>query len=165
MRKADIPTRYIRGEYLPCVNVKVHGSVTPAILAEAERESGEKGFAAWAQELLDANKWPDWTWEAAIEQGWNQLQTDAELIFDRAVKVESDGRSSGWAILRGLPPIEEWDAIMVGRFAKWAKWAQGTADFVPNEMAMLLAINTYAAVRERREKIEAAQHAAEAQVS
>lgn len=165
MRKSDVETRYIRGEHLPAVNVKVHGSVAPAILETVERDTGETGFAAWGAALLDADKWPEWTWESALEIGWETLRNDAEELLGAGVTVESDGRSGGWCVVIGLPEIETWDAVQLAKWARFAKWARQEADAIPYLMADVLAINTYAAERERLAKVAATMHAAESQVA
>lgn len=165
MRKSEVTLRYYQGERRPCVNVKVYGSVTPAILAEVEAESGETGFARWAGELLERDTWPEWTREAACSAGWEYLQRDAEEVFGPGAKVESEGRSGGWCIVKGLPDFEAWDAVMVAKWAKFARWAGGYAQGVPYDMATLLAINTYSAERERHRAISDTTHAAESQVS
>jgi hypothetical protein len=162
MKKAEVQTRYYRGERRPCVNVKVHGSVTPKILAEVERESGEVGFAAWAGDLLERGKWPEWAFGAACENGWEDLQRDAEDIFGTRAKVRSEGRSGGWCVVDGISELESWDAVMVSKWARFARWARAAADGIPFDMAMLLAINDFAAERERLEHQRAQLAGAEA---
>lgn len=163
-RKSDVEIRFYRGENMPCVNVKVYGSITPTILAQVEQESGEQGFAEWAQAKLDTNSFPEWECEAAFQSAWDMLQADVEEIFGKGVKVYSEGRSGGWAVVPGLPPIESWDAIALSRWARFEKYAKAYAKGIPYDMAMLAAISTYAAIRETREKQSDATLSAESQV-
>lgn len=154
--KSAVQTRVENGRVSPCVNVKVYGRITPAILAQVEREYATVGFADWAQELLDSDKWPDWTWEAALEQGWEWLREDAPDCFKADVKVYSSGRSGGWCIVEGLPPVESWDAVTLGRWWRFEKSARAAADGIPYDMAVLLAINTYEQVLRARRAVGAA---------
>lgn len=129
---------------LPCVNVKVYASVTRKVLDAVERDTGMPGFADWAQAKLDADAWPEWAWESAIENGWECLETDAEQAFQGyAVKLHAEGRSGGWCVVKGLPDIDSWDAIMLGRWRRFEKWARQQADGIPYGMADALAMNDY----------------------
>jgi hypothetical protein len=87
----------------------------------------------------------DWTWDAAIEQAWEQLQEDArEYVWhDRNVKVYSEGRSGGWAIVEGIPDFDSWDAIELGRWHRFERIARAYADDVPYSQLTLLCINDF----------------------
>lgn len=151
--KSDVETRWEHGREYPCVNVKVHNGIRRADLEAVERESGLAGFADWAQDLLDADKWPEWTWEAACEQGWETLKSNADECFPgQGVKVYSAGRSGGWCIVEGLPPVESWDAIMLGKWRRFAKWARLQADDIPHAMADLAAFNVYEPAKDEASK-------------
>jgi hypothetical protein len=104
--------------------------------------------------------------EAACEDGWEQLQQDAEEIFGsaygeygyytRPVKVESEGRSGGWAVVEGLPDFDSWDAIMLGKWARFAKLARSLADDVPYAMAELFYLNRFEDTYDQRQPMRRA---------
>lgn len=59
---------------------------------------------------------------------------------------QREGFQPAWA------DLEEWDAIALGRWRRFEKWARAAADHVPSEMLTLLAINQYDAhLREQEE--------------
>jgi hypothetical protein len=67
----------------------------------------------------------------------------ADEIFGRPVKVYSEGRCGGWAIVDGLPDFESWDAVLLARWAKFARVARSLADNIPTQMVALLEINDW----------------------
>lgn len=161
--KASVTTR----KGLPAVNVKVYGSVTPAILAKVERDTGEAGFAAWAGELLDSNPQELWdtAWEWAIADGWDNLKANARELFGPGAKVYADGRSGGWCVVEGIGEPEGWDAIALMRWRRFECWAKAEAADVPYRMADVLAVNTYATERAEREHRQAETAGAEARIA
>lgn len=58
-----------------------------------------------------------YAWESACETFWDmdapQIVEDA---FGKHVKFYSEGRSGGWLVVIGLPPVDEWDAIALGKW-------------------------------------------------
>jgi hypothetical protein len=154
MRKDDVEFHRLGYGYdsVPAVNVKVswpQGQKRRELLEEVERETGETGFAGWAEEAQYggelADEWPDWAFGAACEDAWGMLQTDAEEIFGAGTKVYAEGRSGGWAYIDGMTAedVEGWDAIALGRWAKFARWARQQADNVPYQEAWIVAVNVY----------------------
>lgn len=89
--------------------------------------------------------------EWACEQGWEDMQEDARQCFPEGsfyrydsetghyipFHVEAEGRSSGWAVIPALPPLEEWDAIMLARWRRFEKYARQGADDIPYQMLWL----------------------------
>lgn len=90
--------------------------------------------------------------EWACEQGWEDIQEDARQCFPddqfhgstssydggyTPFRVEAEGRSSGWAVIPALPPLEEWDAIMLGRWRRFERYARQGADDIPYQMLWL----------------------------
>jgi hypothetical protein len=146
-RKSEIERSYHNGtQGLPMVNVKQHNwHMTDKELAWL------RGDYPWlpandteARNLLDdAVEANDWVVDAAREQGWDDLQADAEQAFDDqyVVKVWSAGRSGGWAVVEGLPDVDGWDAIAVAKWAKFAKWARGVGDGIASQTAWLVCAN------------------------
>ena len=55
--------------------------------------------------------------ESLAEMFWEDAEATARDIFgDKSLKVYSEGRSGGWLVVEGLPDIEYWDAIMLGKW-------------------------------------------------
>ncbi len=113
MRKTDVQTHAVNNYYgpqLPAVNVKCHGS----------------GYGNEVQEKFNCTEEVteralQWQWETACEMFWEYVQEWARECFGTGVKVWSAGRSSGWAVVEGLPDLEDWDAIQLGKWTKFAK--------------------------------------------
>jgi hypothetical protein len=138
MRKADIETR--GHNYLPAVNVKVRGYWENVPIGPGT-EFADPAFADYLDTLTD-DEWNS-LFEFACESGWENLRSDAEEIFGAGVTVDQEGRSGGWAVVRGLPDVETWDAIMVSRWARFARWARANADAIPEVMVSLAYINNW----------------------
>lgn len=97
----------------------------PQILAGKEAE----------QILIKLEEW-------ACEQGWEDIQEDARQCFPDLPttsrgEVTPEGRSAGWAIIPALPPLEEWDAVMLMRWRRFEKYARQGADEIPFQMLWL----------------------------
>lgn len=91
--------------YYPAVNVKVRNFPTYKIQDHYNLTDEQ------AEELCNI------AFEAAQEFFWYDIAPMiADDKFDDNVKIYSAGRSSGWLIVDGLPPIESWDAVIL---AKW----------------------------------------------
>jgi hypothetical protein len=145
-------------ERKPAVNVKVY-------------ESLDQGYAKWRADNADAD--PRFTVEwieanlsddtrehyftFACESGFEDAQNDAIEIWGKGVKVYSEGRSGGWAVVDGIDTdVASWDAIELGKWAKWAKWARSTADYTMALMVDLIYINRFDSwVEEESERIGA----------
>lgn len=167
MRKADIQRSYHQGHVgMPMVNVKTHGVMPDtdaewrALAVTVADDIGSRGedtdlFAEWVMSLYDADDslFHDTAWEAACEQGWIMLQTDAEETFGPAAKVYSAGRSGGWCVVEGIGDVDGWDAVMVAKWGRFCKWAAGTVESIPYDMVAFLYLNHWEA---RREAIEQA---------
>jgi hypothetical protein len=79
----------------------------------------------------------------ACESEWEMLQQDADEIFGAGVKVEAGGRSGGWACVTGLEDIESWDAVMLAKWRRFAKYAEAYAKGIPEQMVYSLACNEW----------------------
>ena len=127
MKKSDVETRsgpYGGDPRGPCLNVKCYGNWPRRELAR------HFGIDYNAPELDTAL---EYAWESACEQFWEQAQDVANYALEGAERAEklngkpgrytvySAGRSGGWLVVEGLPDLETWDAIMLGRWAKFAK--------------------------------------------
>lgn len=112
-------------------------------------------FWAWVERIDSDRQDGGWEYpngqfyraeEIAREDGWERAQEDAETVWENtrySPKVESDGRSGGWLVVRGLPDIDEWDAIAVGRWARYVKWVKATLDDLDYQFIWHLHVNVY----------------------
>lgn len=150
MRKDDVEVR----QDGPAVNVKVRGSLWDVKLPLELGQVSDDGGKTW-QTVTTADEFThDWIeenlpertvqafYDMALEGGWEQLQSEAEDIFGD-VKVYSDGRSGGWAVVTGLPDVESWDAIAVGRWARFEKIARAIAADMPRAAVDLIHASVY----------------------
>lgn len=140
--------------------------------------SDDAGFWAWMHEIYDdgspddrvemADEWArESCWDDATELAheiWPQYSTDnaAEKVNGKFtgktvpkkryhVQVYSEGRQGGWCVVHGLPDIEEWDAIALGRWARFAKGVTAIAqEDYPYAFVWNLAVNVFEPIREER---------------
>lgn len=165
--KADVQTHRDYGwESHPAVNVKVHNlpynteSWDKLAKEVAAAEYGDApGFdGAYVDRILDQDDFQSEMWfSLACESHWEILQEDAEYIFDKYnVKVYSEGRQGGWAVVHGLPDIESWDAILLAKWQKFARLARSLADDIPREMVSLILINRYEQDMDELQRVEQA---------
>lgn len=138
----------------PAVNVKVYGRVDSDKVFEDARLNGvdDPRFEPWYRERLEDDSFAEHYFEFACESGWEWLQTDAEDTFGKGVKVYSEGRSGGWAVVDGLPDFDSWDAVMLAKWARFAKSARITADAIPSDMAILAGINSFEVWKDEQAK-------------
>lgn len=161
-RKEDVERHSIgfSGRMLPAVNIKVQvpwsDSEWQAII-----DKGGSEFDGMSVEALtailedDAN---DWLFGAACETNWEMIEEIAADIFDN-VKVWKEGRSGGWAVVEGLPSLDEWDAVVLGRWHSFEKRARSIAADVPYQMAWLAYNNVFEPKQEEEKRIEAQRQA------
>jgi hypothetical protein len=74
---------------------------------------------------------------------WEFAQTLADDTFGAGAKVWSAGRSSGWCVVDGLPDVDSWDAIALGRWARFARDVRAIADDLPYQTFWGIAANVY----------------------
>lgn len=107
--KHDIDTHnvnYGKREY-PAINVKVRSFGRG--VSEEDLNCPERVF----------NRAMEYAFETACQVFWEQApEIVAGILGVMAKEVCRAGRSGGWLVVTGLPPIEEWDAVML---AKWRK--------------------------------------------
>lgn len=97
----------------PAINVKCRN--WPQAHKIAEKLGCTEAQAEHASELA---------WQSACQSFWD----DAQDLADHYLKdgrVYSEGRCAGWLVVDGLGDVESWDAIMVSR---WARFAKSVAD-------------------------------------
>ena len=144
-------------ESRPAVNVKVYARVDSDEAIGAPRvyhgDGLDSRFEDWYRERIEDYEFADAYWRFAVEDGWESLQMVAEDIFGKGVTVYSEGRQGGWAIVDGLPDFESWDAVDLGRWAKFAKFARALADDIPATMAILASINSFEVYTAEEDKL------------
>ena len=91
----------------PAINVKYYGrGIDP------DRVADRLGCSPQRAELC-----LEYAGETLCEMFWEDAEDTARDIFgDKSLKVYSEGRSGGWLVVKGLPDIEYWDAIMLGKW-------------------------------------------------
>lgn len=156
--RADVATHCDRGwQARPAVNVKLHAwpdPFTDDLLASVARECGASpaDFVAWwrshdddaLSELIDGRDCYGWSYFAASD-GFDMAQEDADLIFDRyTVKVWQEGRMGGWLVVDGLPDLNEWDAVMLGKWRRFERYVRAIRDDQWRRVVDLVCRNTYA---------------------
>lgn len=173
MRKSDVQTHYEYGRSRPAVNVK-HSLYLPDLFRQFEATTArnrrgetyhvheygdDAGFWAWLHEIDDASDYAalDPADEYAREHCWEMAQKYADEIWDHLpyrfgngqegthpVKVWSEGRQGGWCVVDGLPPIEDWDAIDLARWAKFQRLVLHlTHEEYPYQFIWHLAVNVW----------------------
>ena len=112
MKKADVVTRYERGEYRPAVNVKCYTWPSP-----------DKAMEAFGCSRAVAEQAMEYAYQSEQERFWEDAQEWlADDVFGAgACKIHQEGRSGGWLVVTGLPEVDTWDARQL---AKWAKFAR-----------------------------------------
>jgi len=112
--KQDVRTHSLHrhGNELPAVRVKVDRTPTTTQIQQEFNCSEEQAIKA-----------AQYCWDSACEQFWEDLNTQSNDVFDLfpGTKVYSAGRSGGWAVVEGLPDLDRWDAVMLGKWRRWEK--------------------------------------------
>lgn len=127
--------------------------------------------AAYVASLPDATR--QMYEEQAHADAWNQLAEDTKTIFGQDYGVAAEGRSGGWAVVTRTreeleydrnstaghaskprtrrytqtvftrEDVASWDAIQLGKWRQFAKWARQQADAVPQLYYTLIYQNEY----------------------
>jgi hypothetical protein len=109
-RKEDIEFHSDRGPAHPAINVKVRSWVSPTRTAEHFKCSEDV-----------AEKALRFAFETAQESFWEDARELAAHYLGGGLKVYSEGRSNGWLVVHGLPPVESWDALRVSRWGNFSR--------------------------------------------
>jgi hypothetical protein len=134
--KADI-TFHSDGyrERKPAVNVKIYDSLAegfakwngPDWIGD-HPDTDARFTVEWIEEHVTDDCQSDY-FNMACETGYEYAETDAQEIWGSHVRVYSQGRSGGWAVVDGIDDdVASWNAIAVARWGKFARWARSTAD-------------------------------------
>jgi hypothetical protein len=140
-RKADVLRDYHRngrGQELPALNVKDHG---PGVAYTIEALVAHYGCTPEVAEAARDN-----VYESEREQFWEYDALDLinycmlggreydgrykpTGLEDGPYRVMCDGRSGGWLIVEGLPPVSEWDGPTFQKWRKYARLIKETMEF------------------------------------
>jgi hypothetical protein len=142
----------------PAVNVKVYRSINNVKLpiclggSRPANESNapitwhytESEFTVdWVKENLSDDTFWDF-WNGSLEIGWESLEGIAKDVFDGyTVKVWSEGRSGGWAVVDGLSDFDSWDAVMLGKWRSFERQAKAVANGIPEDVMTTIYINMF----------------------
>jgi hypothetical protein len=111
MKKGDVEIYRDRGSEYPSINVKHYGSFDSDKVVDKLKCSEEQ-----------AEKALQFAWESACSAFWEDVEGYAiEVWGSGRVKVYGLGRSGGHLCVYGLPSVESWDAVELGRWAKFEK--------------------------------------------
>jgi hypothetical protein len=141
------------GQARPAVNVKVYRGIHNAWAAFQKDEEPDPRFTLdWIEEhvsedALDSIFWMQCENEFEYLASWATEDEDAIFPSSRygRLTVEREGRMGGWAVVGGLPDIEEWDAILLARWRKFERVARDIADNVPVQMLASIYYNEFQA--------------------
>jgi len=93
----------------PMVNVKDRSNNWNAIreaFPDADEKQLERAIGFW--------------FDGAQELFWNEDAPDLlRECLGKSAKLYSAGRLGGWLVVEGLDPVDEWDAIALGRWRKF----------------------------------------------
>ena len=131
----------------PAVNVKVYDTLTDHLVERVKDEQGlPSAFSLeWIDEHLTDDARSDW-FNIACTDGWEMLTELAREIWHHNPRIEvySVGRSGGWAVVEGISKcVEDWDAIDVARWGRFAKLARELADGIMYQVVDLIAVNEF----------------------
>ena len=104
------------GPYNPAINVK--DPPFPDIY-EVQRE--------FNCSLEQAEKATITAFDVAADRFWEKVQPLADEILAPhfgTVSAYSEGRSNGWVVVHGLPEVESWDAVALGKWRSYEKAVQ-----------------------------------------
>jgi hypothetical protein len=127
--RSDVQTHRVGYTYTRCpaVNVKWYGFNSKWMKKLEEHfqikdKDGEKRL----------EKALEYWQNSASEQFWDWAREDLlEYAFGKyhGLKVYSEGRSGGWLIVQGLPDLETWDAVQLGKWHRFEKQIRLSLDY------------------------------------
>jgi hypothetical protein len=148
--KEDVETHSTShyGPGLPAVNVKVRGDWRRVTLP---LELGSVDGVPMRTDPLFSREWveslasdtQESAWNTVCESGIESLIEDAREVLGPGVKVWQAGRSGGWLVVEGLPRLESWDAIALGKWRKWERYCRLAADDIPRAFLDSLYFNVF----------------------
>ena len=155
----------------PAVNVKVYRDLRDGWkdFEKDEPDHDPRFTLDWIEENLSDSAVDSYFWstcETEFEYLSNYAVSDDDAIFPASrygrLTVEQEGRMGGWAVVDGLPDIEEWDAVLIARWGKFERIAREIADGIPRQMIDSIYINAFEAWSDEQD--DAASYNAEVPV-
>ena len=134
-KKTDIETHTDNGygAGYPSVNVKVY-----RVDCDAEDVMAKFPGCSEAQ----AEKALEFAFTSECESFWDYWADTTAYFPGDKPRVYSAGRSGGWLIVQGLAPVEDWDAVMVARWAKFEKAVKADIKYRMSKEALLEGIES-----------------------
>lgn len=112
MRKSEVQFHRDGGRVSnPAINVKVYN--LPMM--------NEKIVERFKCSTDDAERALQFAFESAQEMFWAGIESTAQSILGSHVRTFSEGRMGGWLTVHNMPPIEDWDAVLLGKWNKLVK--------------------------------------------
>jgi len=128
MKKADV-TIHRDGWFtaVPAICVKIYGIKCQKIF----------DFFNWDPNDKDKQKILDNAMTGLIKVFWDSAQVVAKDTFGDNAKVVAGGRSGGWCEVHGLPPLADWNAVDLAKWAHFSKWVNETKTFLTSESTII----------------------------
>ena len=106
-------------------------------------------FVAWfgcTEELAEGVS--QWVYETARNDFWGWYLSDVldDVLGEYDATAYATGRSGGWVVVDGLPPVDTWDAVMLGRWRRFEKMLKEAVEWYSSSGRILEAINEYESV-------------------
>lgn len=134
----------------PAINVKIRKGIGSAKAEFIESENPSPRFWTFLDAMPDNEIHNEHEW--CLEIGWERLQEIADEIFDTPVRIYSEGRSGGWAVVHGLDDEEEWTEKDRAQIEQFARDARTTADDIPYQTLSSIYYNRFQSLMEKEEK-------------
>ena len=156
MKKSDVQFhRDGYGPSHPAINVKVrNGSLEQGVRAfhAANPEIPERFTENWIRANVPQDALDNW-WNTACQSGFELAESDAQEIFGKHVKVYSEGRSSGWLIVEGLPDFDTWNAPMLAKWAKFSRYCEAYVKDIPYQTVDLIYYNVFKPAEQEQDAV------------
>lgn len=155
MKKADIETYYDNSRQYPSINVKWH-SYVPRIVHDWKETghefSGDAAFWEWVENTA-TDEQTQTAWDTAAQCGWEGAKQAASDVWGEQIQVFSAGRQGGHLIIDGLSDVDEWDAIQVSRWSRFARLVQSIMNDLDYQLIWHLYVNVYESAKSEAEEL------------
>ena len=126
--KADVETHsdgYGRGSN-PAINVKDYATSYSYVVAVMDRfgcsEATAERALEYSADMQRESFWDDWGSRHTLREYFPPSRYGKLTVY-------SEGRSGGWLVVHGLPDIEDWDAIAVADWGRFARSVRADVDY------------------------------------
>ena len=129
MRKSDIQFHSDGAGWNPhpAINVKQYqfGPIAATVAARfgCDEKTAERALS--------------FAWESAVDQFWREFADDIVPDIFPGAKCYSEGRGGGWLTVHGLPDVEAWDSIMLGKWAKLCRMVREEIKYLRSDDKVL----------------------------